>query len=263
MASARVLMLGDVVGESGIRAIDAGLADLVRSHRADFVIVNAENAADGFGITPSIAEHLWDIGISVITTGNHIWQRSEIRDYLPSHPTLLRPANYPDGAPGTGSCVARSGDLAVAVINLQGRVRLPNIDCPFRKAERLVKEAGEKTKSIIIDFHADDTEEKEALAAFLDGTVSAVAGTHTHVQTADARISENGTAFITDIGMTGPVSSVIGFDPAIARERMVTQMPLKMEVSGEKAAIRAVAFEIDSNGGRCTSIDTIEFVPKL
>ena len=259
MSIGRILILGDVVGESGMRVLEERLSELVEGERADLVVVNAENAAEGFGLTVDDAERLWRIGVSVITTGNHIWQRRKILEYMKSNNRLLRPANYPGEPAGSGLCIVDFMDRTkVAVINVQGRVRLSNVECPFRSVSSQIESLPPDVKTIVVDFHAEDTEEKEAMARYLDGSVSAVVGTHTHVQTADARVSDNGTGSITDLGMTGPIHSVIGFNPEIARNRMISQMPLKMEVSDESAAIRGVAIEVDSDSGRCMQIRALD-----
>ena len=259
MTIGRILILGDVVGESGMRVLEEQLSNLAKSEDANLVVVNAENAADGFGLTTAIAERLWQIGVSVITTGNHVWQRREILEYMKQNKRLLRPINYPGEPPGAGFCIVDFvGGLSAAVINVQGRVRLSNVECPFRTISKQLDALPRDVKTIIVDFHAEDTEEKEAMAQYLDSSVSVVVGTHTHVQTADARVTDRGTGCITDLGMTGPIHSVIGFDPEIATSRMVTQMPLKMEVSGEPAAIRGVVVEVDVDSGRCLHIRSFD-----
>jgi 2',3'-cyclic-nucleotide 2'-phosphodiesterase len=258
-----VLVLGDVVGVAGVRALSAGLPVLIDRYDAEFVVVNAENAADGFGITPAIAGAMFESGVSVITTGNHIWQRREILPYLDTEPRVLRPANYPLTPSGAGVYVLDSGEVRVIVLNLQGRVRLSNVDCPFQVADVILGGIVRKGDVILVDFHAEDTEEKEAMGLFLDGRVSAVFGTHTHVQTSDERILGSGTAYITDIGMTGPIDGVIGFDPAIAVRRMSNQMPLKMKVLDTAAAIRGAHIEIERSDGKARSISRIDFRPEV
>ncbi len=259
----RVLMLGDIVGQSGLRALYVGLSSLVRQSRADLVIANGENAFNGFGLTSEIASRLLSSGVNVITTGNHVWQQRKILQEVDAFPTVLRPANYPAGAPGRGMCSVDLQKARVAVINLQGRVRLTDVDCPFQCARKLLRSVAADAKVVIVDFHAEDTEEKESMGLFLDGKVSVVFGTHTHVQTADERILEHGTAYITDVGMTGPCESVIGFDSAVATERMVTQMPLKMVVSDSPSAIRGILVDIDPESGVAAAIERIERIPGL
>lgn len=259
--SLKALVLGDVVGGSGVRALCSELPGLITRIEADLVIANAENAADGFGLTAEIAEALFAAGVSMITSGNHIWQRREILDHMKSERRILRPANYPEDPPGDGWGVVRCGSVAVGVLNLQGRVRLSNVDCPFRTARRLLREIQSISPIILVDFHAEDCEEKEAMGQFLDGEVSLVVGTHTHVQTADERILEGGTGYITDIGMTGPFEGVIGFETDLAVTRMINQMPIKMQVAESAAAIRGVAVEIDVETGHAVSIERVDCVP--
>jgi len=254
----RALILGDVVGQSGCRAVLLGLHGLIRKHSADVVIVNGENAIDGFGITPDMAAQIFKAGAHVITTGNHVWQKAEILPYLDSEEHILRPANYPSGVAGHGSCTVTVHGVKVGVLNLQGRVRMWNIDCPFRKAKEMVRKLRQETKIIILDFHAEATEEKEALACYLDGDVSVIVGTHTHTQTADERIFSKGTAYITDMGMSGPRSSVIGFDPRIGIQRSLTQMPLKNEVSNNPSYLRGVVVDIDPATGKALAISRIQ-----
>ena len=252
------LILGDIVGHSGCRALFGGLKELVKKYKADLVIVNGENAADGFGLTPEIADRLLDLGVDVITTGNHVWQKKEIIDALEKQDTILRPANYPKTAPGKGLCIVERKGHRIAVANLQGRVRMYDIDCPFDIARAVLRQIKDQTKIILIDFHAEDTEEKEALGIYLDGKISAVFGTHTHIQTADERILPGGTAYITDLGMTGPVQSVIGVEPDIAIQRSLSQMPLKMTVSDNPSVIQGIFLQIDPEDGKPQSISRIQ-----
>lgn len=257
----RALVLGDVVGHSGVRALLASMPGLKREYRPDLIVVNAENAAGGFGLTPEIADELLSSGVSVITTGNHIWQRREILPYMESEPRVLRPANYPGSPKGCGYVVVETPVARVAVVNLQGRVRLAQVDCPFRTAQQILQGDVKDADAVIIDFHAEEVEEKEALATYLDGSVSLVVGTHTHVQTGDERILERGTGYITDLGMTGPEHSVIGFAPEPAIERMTNQMPIKMEVSDEPSAVRGVTADISRETGVCLRIERIDTTP--
>jgi metallophosphoesterase (TIGR00282 family) len=249
------LLLGDIFGKPGSRAIFVGLKPIIKKYRADFVIANGENIADGFGITPDLAESLFSQGIAVITTGNHVWQKREILPALGSREGLLRPANYPPGAPGKGFCVIDVKGEKIAVINLQGREKMSSIDCPFRSAKEILKRVRQETRSVFVDFHAESTEEKEALAFFLDGSVTAIVGTHTHVQTADERILPKGTAYITDLGMTGPASSVIGVSTETAIKRSLTQMPLKMDAADSEAMICGVVVQFRPDQGRALSIE--------
>ncbi len=262
MHALRALILGDIVGQPGCRALFVGLPDLAHRLAADIVIANGENAADGFGLTPDIAERMKASGVHVITTGNHIWQKREIYPLLATSDTLLRPENYPviPGAgaiPGKGHCIVTVRDIPVLVINLEGRVNLSPLRDPMQVGKALVKQFRSKVKAVIVDFHAESVDEKEALGLFLDGDVSAVIGTHTHVQTADERIMPGGTAYITDIGMTGPVDSVIGMKKETAISRSLTQMPLKLEVQNSPAEIQGVLISIDVTTGKAISIERV------
>ena len=258
----RALVLGDVVGQPGCRALFIGLADLVRRLGADIVIANGENAADGFGLTPEIAERMFKSGVHVITSGNHIWQKREIYPVLQVNDTLLRPENYPvlpppGSVPGKGHCLVTVRGHAVLVINLEGRVNLSPLRDPFLVGRSLLKQFRGRARISIVDFHAESVEEKEALGLFLDGEASAVIGTHTHVQTADERILPGGTAYITDIGMTGPTDSVIGMKRDTAIARSLSQMPLKMEVQNSIAEIAGVILEFDMASGRANRIERV------
>ncbi len=254
------LILGDIVGQPGCRALFIGLKGLIKKYNADFVVVNGENAAGGFGLTPDLADQIFGNGVDVITSGNHIWQKREVLKYLDVTERLLRPANYPNDVPGKGYCVVSKKEFRLGVINLQGRVRMYDLESPFDAAQSIVRSLNEHTDGIVVDFHAEETGEKEALALYLDGKVNAVVGTHTHVQTADERILPGGTACITDLGMTGPTGSVIGVDPEISIRRSLTQMPLKMEVLEMPGVIRGVAVEI-SREGKTLSITRIAEYP--
>lgn len=258
----KALILGDIVGQPGCRALFVSLPELARRLEADLVIANGENAADGFGLTPDIAEKMRASGVHVITSGNHIWQKKEIYPVLQTTDTLLRPENYPvipgPGAiPGKGHCIVTVRDIAVLVINLEGRVNLSPLRDPIQVAKAVLKQFRSRVKAAIVDFHAESVDEKEALALSLDGEVSVVVGTHTHVQTADERILPHGTAYITDIGMTGPVDSVIGMKKETAVSRSLTQMPLKMEVQNSTAEIQGVLVEIDPGTGAALRIERI------
>ena len=253
----KALLLGDVVGQPGCRAVFVGLKKLIKDYKADVVMVNGENAAEGFGITPENVQMIFSSGADVITTGNHVWQKKEIYPLLESKAELLRPANYPKKAPGHGSCVIDVKGTKVAFLNLQGRVDMPNIDCPFSIAREELRLLKKETKIIIVDFHAENVEEKEALALYLDGQVTSVTGTHTHIQTADERIFEKGTAFLSDIGMTGPMDGVIGSVSETAIRRQQTQMPLKMEIENLPATLNGVLITIDKKTGKSLSIERI------
>jgi hypothetical protein len=258
----KALILGDVVGQPGCRALFVGLPELIRRLGADLVIANGENAADGFGLTPDIAERMLKSGVHVITSGNHIWQKKEIYPVLQTNDVLLRPENYPvipgEGAiPGKGHCIVTVRDIPVLVINLEGRVNLSPLRDPLHVGKALLKQFRSRVKAVIVDFHAEAVEEKEALGLYLDGEVSAVIGTHTHVQTADERILSGGTAYITDIGMTGPIDSVIGMKRETAIARSLTQMPLKMEVQNSTGEIQGVLIEIDAASGKAIRIERV------
>ncbi len=242
------LVLGDINGHPGCRAPFVGVTGIIKKYRADFVVVNGENAAGGFGLTPEIAEQLFSAGADVITSGNHIWQKKEIFALLGSSERILRPANYPGGVPGKGFCTVTKKDFRLTVVNLQGRVRMYDIDSPFEAGLSLSRSLKAQSDAIIVDFHAEQHMEKEALAFYLDGKVQAVVGTHTHIQTADERILPGGTAYISDLGMTGPSGSVIGVDPAMSIQRSLSQMPLKMDILDSPGVIRGVCIDFTREG---------------
>lgn len=254
----RILILGDVIGQSGMRAVVSALKGLIKQHRADVVIVNGENSADGFGINHALAEQLFRAGADVITTGNHVWHDDDVGDLLNDVPTVLRPDNYPGGAPGSGVYVHQGKAGRTAVINLQGRDRMPPIECPFRRAREILKRLQGQTDAVVVDFHAESTWEKEALAYYLDGDISVLYGTHTHVQTADERVLPKGSAYITDIGASGPENSVIGFDPQISVRRVLTQLPLKNEVAADAATLHGLVVQTDE-AGNATSVERLAF----
>jgi metallophosphoesterase (TIGR00282 family) len=256
----KALMIGDVIGQSGLKALFAGLGPLVRSTGADIVVANGENAQGGFGIGKEEADRLFSIGVHVITTGNHVWERPGSTELLAATPRLLRPANYPPVVPGTGWALFDAGEASWAVLNLQGREGMSPIDCPFRTADTVLAEIEAESPGafVLVDFHAESVEEKEALGFYLDGRVAAVAGTHTHVQTADERILPKGTGYITDIGMSGPVDSVIGVKADICLRRGLTQMPIKMESAEGDASILGALFTIDASSGACLLVQRIQ-----
>lgn len=253
-----VLFIGDIMGKPGRRAIREILPGLLESRNIDLVIANCENAAGGFGVTREIVEELYSEHIDILTSGNHIWDKKEAEEFIEDYRTLLRPANYPQGVRGYGSALAagRSGGV-VGVISLMGRVFMRDIDDPFRTAQREVAVLKEKTSTIIVDFHAEATSEKQALGWFLNGEVSAVLGTHTHVQTADERILSKGTAYITDAGMTGPFDSIIGNEKEKVLERFLTGIPNRFEVARGDVHLQGVLIEIDKNTGKSTGIERI------
>jgi 2',3'-cyclic-nucleotide 2'-phosphodiesterase len=254
----RILFIGDIVGKPGRELVRRGLGVLVDHHQIDFVIANAENAAAGFGITREIGEHLLDWGVEVMTSGNHIWDKKEALDYIGIEPRLLRPANYPAGAPGNGSYLARTGHGdTIGVINIMGRVFMLNIDDPFAVVLREIDKLRERTRTIFVDFHAEATSEKIAMGWHLDGKVSAVVGTHTHVQTADERILPRGTAYLTDVGMTGPHDSIIGVEIEPALGRFLTALPAKFETATGNPRLNAVVVETDPQTGLAVDIERL------
>ena len=252
-----ILVVGDVFGEPGRAALLGLLPRLKREHEVDCTIVNVENAAAGFGVTPQIARSFLDGGVDVMTSGNHIWDRKEIIEYIVKENLLLRPANYPAGTPGVGSVVVKAGPHKVAVLNLMGRVFLPTIDCPFRKADEEVARLREETAIIVVDMHGEATSEKQAMGWYLDGRASAVLGTHSHVQTADERILPGGTAYITDLGMTGPVDSVIGVARELAIQRFLSQMPNRFEPAKGPTALHGALVRIYPESGKALEIRRI------
>ena len=250
----KALLLGDVLGQPGCRALFIGLPQLIKQHRADIVIVNGENADNGFGLTQEIARQFFTLGVHVITSGNHIWQKEEFRTTLDKDERILRPANYPKSAPGHGSTIIDIKGSKIGVINLQGRMQMSTIDCPFQVGSQIVERMKRTTDAILIDFHAEIPQEKEALALYLDGSITALVGTHTHVQTFDARILPKGSAYITDMGMCGPFNSVIGSDPMIAIKRQMTQIPFRNEIVDAPATLQGVVIEIDVSNKKAISI---------
>ncbi len=258
----RILMVGDVVGKRGREATLELVPVLRAEHSVDFVIVNAENAAGGIGITPDIVEALLQRAkIQVLTLGNHAWGKREIYSTLDSEPRLLRPANYPPGAPGRGYGLYNSQAGLVGVVALQGRTFMEQVDDPFRAADVILEELLQKTQVIVIDFHAEATSEKQAFAWYVGGRASAVIGTHTHVQTADERILPNGTAYLSDVGMTGPMDSIIGMRRDIVIPKFVTGLPARFEVSDGAAQLCAVLIDVDVATGRARSIRRIQSPP--
>ncbi len=250
MASIRVLHIGDVSGSSGMGALFLSLKSIIKEEKVDFVIVNGENASSGFGISESDYRSFINMGVDVITSGNHIWQKEEIFQILEKEDNILRPYNYPPGTIGKGY-VIKNG---IAVINAEGRYSMTPIDCPFQTVGALVEKIRKITPLIFVDFHAEHTDEKEALAFFLDGKVTSVAGTHTHVQTMDEKILPNGTAYITDLGLTGVQDSVIGSREDKAIERSLTQLPIKSEVKEGRAKIQGIIVEADKDTGKALSV---------
>jgi metallophosphoesterase (TIGR00282 family) len=251
----RILFIGDIFASHGRRIVADHLADIKSSQGIDLAIANAENSAGGFGITPSIVEELLDLGLDVLTTGNHIWDKKDIYDYFVKRPNLIRPANYPEGCPGTGVFVARTRNgVPVAVINLQGRTYMPSTDCPFRKADAILEALDPAVKVRFVDFHAEVTSEKTAMGWYLNGRVSAVIGTHTHIPTADTRVLSGGTAYQTDCGMTGSYESVIGVDKDLIIRRFLTSLPARMEPANGGVELHSVIIDVDEETGKALSI---------
>jgi metallophosphoesterase (TIGR00282 family) len=258
----RILMLGDLVGKTGRDLFARHSATLRTTYSLDAIIINGENCADGKGITPSIVKFLQEHGVDIITSGNHIFDKKEIFPFLDEYETVLRPANYPDACPGKGITFFTCKGFQVAVMNIMGRLYMPvHLNCPFQKALELVQEAQKITPLILIDFHAETTAEKRALGALLDGTVSAVVGTHTHVQTADAQILPQGTAYISDLGMSGSLNSMIGAKKEQILHRFLTQMPVRHEVATDAPyVLSGVVVALDGTTGKALSIEPIYIV---
>jgi metallophosphoesterase (TIGR00282 family) len=250
-----LLFIGDIFASPGRNLVARHLRDIVASEKIHLSIANAENAAGGFGITPPLADELFGYGLDVLTSGNHIWDKREIYDYFARQPRMLRPANYVVDLPGHGVVVveARNG-VDCAILNLQGRAHMPATDCPFRKADALIEGLSPAVKVRLVDFHAELTSEKMAMGWHLDGRVSAMFGTHTHIPTADTRILTNGTAYQTDVGMTGPYNSVIGVEKNIILQRFLTQLPVRMEAARHGAELHAVIVEVDESTGRAAAV---------
>jgi 2',3'-cyclic-nucleotide 2'-phosphodiesterase len=250
-----VLFLGDVVGKPGRKAVAEFLSRLRAVRDVDLVIANGENAASGMGLTEPVAKELFDAGVDVLTGGNHVWDKKEGAPLIRSDARILRPANYPPEVEGRGWGLfrGRSG-TPYAVVSLLGRVFMGNYDCPFRWADATLPEIRKASPCIVVDFHAEATSEKRAMALFLDGRVAALAGTHTHVQTADAQLLPNGTGYITDAGMCGPIGSVIGMEPQGVLRRFLLQVPTRFEVASGEPEASGVFFDLDAAGGRCRAI---------
>ena len=253
----RILFVGDVIGRPGRRAVQNLLPDLIIQREIDLAIVNCENSAAGFGVTPEIARDLFDAGAHVLTSGNHVWDKKQILDYIDDEPRLIRPANYPD-APGSGLYIGTTAQgTRYAVMNMQGRTYMPSIHCPFRTADDLIDGLSNDIKVRFMDFHAEVTSEKVAFGWYLDGRVSAVVGTHTHVPTADNRVLPGGTGYLTDCGMTGPINSVIGMNKEISIQRFLTGMPIRFEPAAGPVQLNAVLIDVDELTGAARSIEPV------
>lgn len=256
----KILCIGDVVGSIGCKCVRDKLPSLKKANGIKLVICNGENSADGNGITPASARYLFDSGVDVITLGNHTFRRKEFYEMLEEHPYIIRPANFPDGTtPGNGICNVDLGKNIVSVINIMGNSFMDvNLDCAFKTAEKALEKAQGKIK--IVDFHAEATGEKRAMGFFLDGKVSAVFGTHTHVQTADNQILPNGTGYITDVGMTGTVNSVLGIKPELIIQKLKTKLPVRFELASGECKLEAALFDIDENSGKCVQCQRMSIV---
>ncbi|MFH0933334.1 MAG: TIGR00282 family metallophosphoesterase [Nitrospirota bacterium] len=255
----KLLFVGDIVGKVGRITTKALLPAIVDRYKIDFVIANGENAAGGFGITDKLVSEILGYGIHIITTGNHVWDKKEFIAQISKENRLLRPLNYPPGVPGYGSVMyTLSNGGKVGVMNISGRVFMSNMDCPFRTAKEEVEKLRNITKMIVVDFHAEATSEKIAFGYFMDGKVSAVIGTHTHVQTADEKILPGGTAYITDVGMTGPDNSVIGIEKELVIERFLTNIPVRFETAKGEGIFSAIVVEIDEKTGKASAIQRLQ-----
>ncbi|MBT0666103.1 TIGR00282 family metallophosphoesterase [Geobacter pelophilus] len=253
-----ILFIGDIVGKPGRQAIARELHRLVDRYRVDLVIANGENAAGGFGLTVETAKELFELGVQFFTSGNHIWDKRDALEYITREQRLIRPANYPPGTPGQGSAIVRTaGGVKIGVLNLEGRVFMNYLECPFRTADSEIEKLKQETPIIFVDFHAEATSEKTALGWYLDGRVSAVVGTHTHVQTADERILPDGTAYLTDAGMTGAFDSVIGVRKEEPIEKFLTQRPSKFEVAKKDLRLNGVVIGVDENTGKALTIERV------
>jgi hypothetical protein len=257
----RILFIGDVIGKPGREIVASVLPRLVEEQRIDFILANGENLAGGFGITSAIAEEMFALGIDLLTSGNHIWDKKEAEEYIAKGQRLLRPANYPEVAPGKGSLVIDRGGCPIGVLNLQGRAFMPALDCPFRVGDREISRLRRETPLIFVDFHGEATAEKQAFAWYVDGRVSAVIGTHTHVQTADERILPGGTAYLTDVGMTGGHDSIIGMSIEAPIARFLSGLPKQFRPATGAPRLCGVVVEIDERTGHSTSIVRIQREP--
>ncbi len=266
MIPLNVLFIGDIIGKPGLNIVQTWLPGLIQKYKAYFVIANGENAADGKGCTEKEGSVLFNLGVNVITGGNHTWDKHQSQDYLRAEPRALRPLNYPKGAYGNGYIVSETKKGKVAVMNMQGRTFMASIDCPFRIAEWVLSKLKNETNIIFMDFHAEATAEKMAMGIYLDGKITAVIGTHTHIQTADERILPNGTGYISDVGMTGPYESVIGMKSQAAINRFIYQTPQKYETAENDVHLSALFLKIDTETGKTIEIERItfpEFVKKV
>jgi len=263
MSLIKILFLGDIVGSSGRAAVKRWLPEIKAEHALDLVIANGENAAHGFGLTLQIAKEIFDCGVNIITGGNHTWDKKEVVQALQTYPeTIIRPLNYPTGTPGRGWTVVhgKSGHK-IGIINVMGRIFMDPLDCPFQAFRREIESIRRETPIILLDIHAEASSEKYAMVNFVDGLVSAVVGTHTHVQTADERIFPKGTGFLSDAGMNGPMDSIIGMKTEIILDRFLKKMPIKMEVAEGPGMFHGVIFSVDSDDGKCKAVERVRRLP--
>lgn len=253
-----IMMIGDICGKPGRTTAFYYIDELIAQYRVDLVLANGENSAGGVGITREVLEELLQHGIDVVTTGNHVWDKKEIYDFIDKTDKLIRPANYPPGTPGRGHLILPHKNSNIGIINLAGRVFMPQMDCPFRAADQILTEIQSRCDIIFVDFHAETTSEKMALAWYLDGRVSALVGTHTHVQTADERVLPQGTAFISDVGMVGPRDSVLGVDKDIVINKFLSGLPAKFSLAKGSTVFCAVIIEVDEITGKALAIQRIQ-----
>jgi len=254
----RILFIGDIVGRPGRSCVKTLLPKLTSNFKPTYIIANGENAAGGFGLNEKSADELFTAGIHLLTSGNHVWDKRDILKLLPKEERIIRPVNYPPGVPGSGSYILSApGKPKIGVINAMGRVFMPQTDCPFRKVDEELANLKQHTNCILIDFHAEATSEKIAFGYYFDGKVSAVIGTHTHVQTADEALLPRGTAYISDVGMTGPSHSVIGVDVNIVIEKFLTQMPKRFETAKGSSLLCGIIVDIDEKSGKATAVQRL------
>jgi hypothetical protein len=257
-----ILFIGDIVGRPGRKAVKGVLNDLKSNYKIDFVIANGENAAGGTGLTKKVAIELFNMGIDCLTMGNHVWDKKEIFDFINEEHRIVRPGNYPEGTPGCGSTILLKNNKKIGIINVSGRVFMDTLDCPFKTVERELINIKKHTNIIIVDFHAEATSEKVAMAWFLDGKVTAVLGTHTHVQTADERILPRDTAYITDVGMTGPYNSVLGIKADLVLKKFITQLPVSFKLAAGDKIFNGVVLNVDDKTGKAREIKRINLLIK-
>ncbi len=253
----KLLFFGDIVGSQGREWVKEYLPRLKRKYQPTFVVANGENSANGRGITEKITKELFEAGIQAITLGNHTWDNKEIFDFIDREERMIRPANFPAGTPGKGITFIKSGEHELAVLNVQGRAFLPPLDCPFLAADQLIEQAKKRTPFIFLDFHAEATSEKQAMGWYTDGRVSAVVGTHTHVQTADERVLPKGTGYLTDVGMCGPADGILGMEREAVMKKFLTQLPVRFEVATGHTQLNAVLFTLERGTGKTLKIQRI------